>query len=311
MLPILAILAVQISGAPNLTVEDVKAEYPQIFSIQRHTYGEKVYLSFDTDTLPTAHPLAGLVNDKHHFLLYLVEHGAGIEVKDLSAHARDSVELRTYFLERLRNSARFDTLFLPIVDRYLRSRGGDLVGYEPPPRKQVALEDLMRVAVRFFYPDAVLPDGTIQSHICVGINGLRDFPGGRDPLLEAFGYSAIFQDLLRPRFNVEEEYDVVRREMNELGLSTDPEVRLARAQGFMWGRMMQSERLRDVLRAEYRRLRDVLPFELVETKTAAARLLPEAVTHSNDGSGEVRVAQYGTTAVMSRRGRGEDSYDVP
>lgn len=266
---ILAILALQVSGVPNLTVEDVKAEYEHIFSIERYAYNEQIYLSFDTDTLPTEHPLAGLVNDKNHFLLYLVEHGSGIGNKDLFAHAQDSAELRSYFLERLRSSARFDTLFLPVVDRYLRSQGGDLVGYEPPPRKRVALEDLVKVAVRFFYPDAVLPDGTIQSHICVGINGLRDFPGMRDLILEAFAYSAIFQDLLRPKFNIEEEYDHVKRQMNELRLSADPGVRLARAQGFMWGRMMQSARLRDVLGAEYQRLRDALPFELLQTQTAA------------------------------------------
>ncbi|MBX6365676.1 MAG: hypothetical protein IRZ00_17550 [Gemmatimonadetes bacterium] len=129
----------------------------------------------------------------------------------------------------------------------------------------------MKVAVRFFYPDAVLPDGTIQSHICVGINGLRDFPGERDLTLEAFTYSAVFQDLLHPKFKIEEEYDHVKRQMNDLGLSADPEVRLARAQGFMWGRMMQSRRLRDVLGAEYRRLRDALPFELLQTETPAQR----------------------------------------
>lgn len=52
---ILAILALQVSGVPNLTVEDVKAEYEHIFSIERYAYNEQIYLSFDTDTLPTEH----------------------------------------------------------------------------------------------------------------------------------------------------------------------------------------------------------------------------------------------------------------
>src|SRR5581483_5955644 len=115
------------------------------------------------------------------------------------------------FYSGLAEDAWFNAIILGMADRYLRARGGVLLGAPAQPaRRRVPLEEAVEVAVRFFFPDAVTPAG-IQSHVCVEINGLRDFEGGRDIILEAFAYSAIFRDLLHPRFGVMEDYREARR----------------------------------------------------------------------------------------------------
>jgi hypothetical protein len=51
----------------------------------------------------------------------------------------------------------------------------------------------MDVASRFFYCDMVFPDTTVQSHVCIGINGVKETKWEKDyTLLAAFCYEAIF-----------------------------------------------------------------------------------------------------------------------
>ena len=57
-------------------------------------------------------------------------------------------------------------------------------------------EELMEVASKFFYCDQVRPDTTVQMHICVGLNGIKEAMWEKDyTLLAAFCFEAIFNDL--------------------------------------------------------------------------------------------------------------------
>lgn len=55
--------------------------------------------------------------------------------------------------------------------------------------------ELMEVASKFFYCDAVLPDTSIQVHVCIGLNGIKEATWEKDyTLLAAFCFEAIFND---------------------------------------------------------------------------------------------------------------------
>lgn len=59
--------------------------------------------------------------------------------------------------------------------------------------KTYTVDELMEVASKFFYCDKVLPDSSVQAHICVGLNGVKEANWEKDyTLLEAFCYEAIF-----------------------------------------------------------------------------------------------------------------------
>ena len=67
--------------------------------------------------------------------------------------------------------------------------------------------ELMKVASKFFYCDQILPDTIVQSHVCIGINGIKEAKWDRDyTLLAAFCYEAIFDDLDKDSSQIDETY---------------------------------------------------------------------------------------------------------
>jgi hypothetical protein len=63
-------------------------------------------------------------------------------------------------------------------------------------KEAYSADELMEVASKFFYCDKVNPDSSIQMHVCIGLNGLKETRWEKDyTLLSAFCYEAIFNDL--------------------------------------------------------------------------------------------------------------------
>lgn len=57
------------------------------------------------------------------------------------------------------------------------------------------INEMMNVASRFFYCDKVNSDTSVEAHVCIGLNGIKDVKWKRDyTLLEAFCYEGIFND---------------------------------------------------------------------------------------------------------------------
>ena len=74
-------------------------------------------------------------------------------------------------------------------------------------------EELMEVASKFFYCDKVFPDTSIQSHICVGLNGVSEASWNKDfTLLEAFCYEGIFNDLVKDTSELDESYSSKKKD---------------------------------------------------------------------------------------------------
>ncbi|HYG50330.1 MAG TPA: hypothetical protein VD905_05475 [Flavobacteriales bacterium] len=73
--------------------------------------------------------------------------------------------------------------------------------------KTYSADELMEVASKFFYCDRVNPDTSVQSHVCIGINGLKEAKWEKDyTLLAAFCYEAIFADLDKDTSQISEAY---------------------------------------------------------------------------------------------------------
>ena len=75
------------------------------------------------------------------------------------------------------------------------------------------IDELLEVASKFFYCDKVFPDSTIQSHVCIGLNGISEANWTKDyKLLEAFCYEAIFNDLDKDISEIDESYSFEKNE---------------------------------------------------------------------------------------------------
>jgi len=242
------------------TPRDAAAELPSLVIVDSGRYG----YSLDLDTAGARGALGALgalARANRHYVLYLTVNAPGEPLAPV-ALVGNRAAVRRNVLRRLAGDSAYLAVLATSVARH-RARAA------PPPPRAVRAARVRDVAVRFFYPDEVLPDGWIQAHVCVGINGVADMQGVRDLAVEAFVY-AIFHDLLATVYDVDADYQEAKRLINAMDLSTDPETRLRRAQGMMWASMLRSGKLRQVLAAEYRRARGYLPFAIDRAPPDAA-----------------------------------------
>lgn len=272
--------AIPASDSTVYTPRDLERELPSLIRIDSSRYG----FSFDLDTTRASGALAALARANGHYVLYLTQNALDKDARTEVYSATRRADVRERLLARLLADTVYTRGITESVTRHraLAAANGESIaaarGSAPAaPASGLRTVDfgrVMDVAARFFYPDAVLPNGYIQSHVCVGINGIADMQNGRDLALEGFVYAAIFHDLLKPRYYVTADFDAASRLVNAMDLSTDSTARLQRAQGVMWGVMRQSEKLRQVLVAEYRRAHAYLPFQIADAPSGSLDAVP-------------------------------------
>lgn len=100
----------------------------------------------------------------------------------------DTNKMKSVYMRQLKKDKTLNRYFIktvkPIADKnYI-------------PKLIYTKDNLMEVASKFFYCDKILADTTIEAHVCVGLNGVKEANWDKDfILLEAFCYEAIFDDL--------------------------------------------------------------------------------------------------------------------
>lgn len=250
-------------------VRFVRVEFPAVEG--------KRYMGWTVDTLPAGHPSAPFVRDAKLVLTYLIDNAPGLVAPREPIIAADTSAHREAFFASLRRSSATRALIDDMHARYTASRipkrrstDEGRSGPGAPPARYVALDDWMRIAVRFFYPDQVRPDGSISGHVCVGANGLADQRGGRDLLLEALAFSAIKGVARDGADDPRPDFIGLLQTASSLKLSESADRTLNCAQGIAWAGMMRSDRLRRTLLAEYERVRDFVPMRLMVGADAPA-----------------------------------------
>lgn len=242
----------------SYTTDSLRRDLPALVVVDSSQYG----FSVNVDSIAPSRALSALVRTDRRYVLYLTMHAINAPWDSVDLHgSRAAVKER--FLKSLAEDSRYLAILAESVERLRRTSRATLRGVRAPtprPSRRVDPSIAQDLAARFFYPDEILANGHIQAHVCVSINGITDMQRGRDPSLEAFAFSAIFDDLDHQRFDVDADFRNASRIMNSMDLSAEPTARLQRAQGVMWGYMVRSERLRRVLAAKYARARNYLPF---------------------------------------------------
>ena len=268
-MPVLTLLlAIPLSMAPtdSVTVEQVMAAYEETFKVLVHPMGDDTLFAVVVPReLEGDNPLAGFERDNGYFLTYLIGHATSFNKAELFEAEFPIEERKRSFYEALRSDQRFSEGLLTAFGRYLASNGGVLVGWDHTvSARSITENELQRLAVRFFYPDAVTEDGKLAGHICVGINGLEDLGGDRDILVEAFVYATIFRALREEEYGLEEEFRTALEAAQNLALSVDEETRITRAQGAVWAVLARSDNIRKMLRESYELRKGYAPFRIVQ-----------------------------------------------
>lgn len=176
-------------------------------------------------------------------------------LKDLAADAAEKK-----LAEQLRSNSILRKELLPLMGRYLQGRG-HAISMPAETKPSISLKELLPIAARFFYPH--LAGGAFKIHVCVGINGLNELKPEPPAAPAAFSFQAISRSLMTGSPEAREilEWIQARRKENESG-------DIKAFQNEIWGWLENEPKLEALLRREYERAQDILPFTLEPAKRA-------------------------------------------
>jgi hypothetical protein len=176
---------------------------------------------------------------------------------DLFALYPDTVALKKAYVSALTDDTVLQTYFQTTHNAIWNRQSSDKAMYDR--------ETLFDVASRFFYCDKVNSDSTVQAHVCIGLNGVKDSPWKSDyTLLAAFCYEAIFNDF-------DHEFSIIDVAFtdNKSRATDENRSRLNNKEEFLmlvrndlYVKMANDKRLQKVLLSYYRKHKADLSFQI-------------------------------------------------
>jgi hypothetical protein len=176
---------------------------------------------------------------------------------DLFALYPDTVSLKKAYASALMSDTVLQNYFQMTVEAICNRQSSDKATYDR--------ETLFEVASRFFYCDKVNSDSTVQAHVFIGINGVKDSSWKNDyTLLAAFCYEAIFNDF-------DQEFSIVDVAFtdNKSGATQENRAHLNNKEEFLllarndlYSKMAEDQRLQKVLLSYYRKHKADLSFRI-------------------------------------------------
>lgn len=233
---------------------EVKEHYGDFIRIRKLSYKDKSYLSKSLIDPKTSKCFGKLLSNSS-YVSYLLYNFSSTANDDALLKTSDSVTLHKEFIQYLKA----DTLFNKVV--------ADLIAKTVDKTKakdSVTMDKLLNVAVKFFSIPKINDQGYYVGKVCVGINGLEKTEKIRQPQLEAFCYTSIFNNYDNEEFNMNAEFVKALKELYKVNLGIDNNEKLYRAQGAMFFLMRNNDKLRLMLKSEYEKNKDILPFILAD-----------------------------------------------
>ncbi|MHB1070407.1 MAG: hypothetical protein ACYC1W_11180 [Gemmatimonadaceae bacterium] len=218
--------------------------------------------TFDHGGLRAGSLLAPFMQAHGGIVGYLAAHTQGAEARPIGERDHPSA-VRDSIVSALRTSLVFNERLLQMLSMYWRPTGRVIKGYSPSANlPSASIADFSRIGARFFYPDRQSATGdTLFTHICAGINGIRDLPDSVDPLVEAFVYVAV-RSVFLPQSPLMHAFDVAVKRAKATSASKDPSTRVLRAQGALWSQLEQSPALMRAITTAYAGHKAALPFRI-------------------------------------------------
>ena len=196
-----------------------------------------------------------LVNTNASYIDYLLTHFSSSSYDDELAAESDSVRRQSLLLRHLQQDSMFNKVMAELADKSLS---------KTIAKDTVSMDQMLNIAVKYFTIIAINEKGAYVGKICTGTNAIEGTEKTRKPQLEAFCFSSILENYQSEQFNMLQEFTKAIKDVYTINLGLDQSERLLRAQGAIFLLMKHSNVLTNMLRAEYEKRRDVLPFVLIE-----------------------------------------------
>ncbi|MEA3446847.1 MAG: hypothetical protein U9Q98_00135, partial [Bacteroidota bacterium] len=228
--------------------------YNKMFTIEKNVHNERAYLFVSINDLSGNSKLVSLINNNKKHLDYLLTHFSGYTQQQDLYEIDNENKLHDAFIAYLKNNKKFNKIMRDFVS--------NTINMEKHIPDTVTMDEMLDVAVKFFYIKDITKEGYYNAQICIGINGIKETSEVRKPQLEAFCFSVIFSNFQSEQNIVYDELVNGVTDVYNLSLGTDEDEKLLRAQGAMYMYMRHNEKLKDLLLTAYNKQKQELPFVL-------------------------------------------------
>jgi len=217
-------------------------------------YEDKLYKIRDCKTIEKKTCVPRILNNTMYIGYLLEAFSTEPDYKEYEMISDSSILQNSYI-----NSLKDDTTFYSVMkDLYSKTIE------KSKPKDTVSMQKLLDIAVKFFAIYKLSNEGDYVGKICGGINFIGKTEKIRMPQVEAFCFSSIYNNYENGEYNMQEEFLKTAKELYNINLGIENNERLLRAQGAMFFLMKENENLKKMLILEYEKIKDDLPFVLIE-----------------------------------------------
>jgi hypothetical protein len=234
---------------------DIKNHYEDFISIQKSFYNEKAYLIKSVVETQKKSCFSDLVNNNPMFIDYILTNFSSNENYQNLLELTDSIAIRDKYFKDLRKDSLFNSVMTDLVNKTIDRK---------IPKDTISMDKLLNVAVKYFSIMRLTDEGNYVGKVCVGFNDIKKTESERNPFIEAFSFSSILKHYESEEYSMYDEFVKAIKELYKVNLGIDKNERLLRAQGAMYLLMRNNENLKKMLKSEYEKQKDYLPFILTD-----------------------------------------------
>ncbi|GAB4349076.1 MAG: hypothetical protein OHK0038_28080 [Flammeovirgaceae bacterium] len=232
---------------------DIKSHYEDFISVQKSIYNEKAYLTKRVVETQKKSCFSDLVNNNPMFIDYLLTNFSSNANYQNLLELSDSIAIRNKYFNDLKKDSLFNSVMTDLVNKTIDKK---------IPKDTISMDKLLNVAVKYFLIMRLTDEGHYIGKVCVGLNGIKKTESEREPFIEAFSFSSILKHYQSQEYSMYDEFVKAIKELYKVNLGIDKDEKLLRAQGAMFLLMRNNENLKKMLKNEYEKQKDYLPFVL-------------------------------------------------
>ncbi len=251
MILIVGFITINSFSQSQCSIDD---HYQDIFKVKLMKYGDNEFLMKTIATIDSNACYASLINDNKQYLDYILTHFFKSYDYDGIKAIKDTVLRQKEYIKALKSDSSFSSVMSSFSNKSSNSK--DFVP------DTVSMDELLNIAVKYFYVLKINEKGQYEAKICTGYNGIKETMKTRNPHVEAFCFSTIMNNYQGEKYNMNDEFVKGLRELYKISFGVDKDERLTRAQGAMYMFMRHNDILKELLLFEYENKKEILPFVL-------------------------------------------------
>lgn len=232
---------------------DIKTHYEDFISVQKSIYNEKAYLTKSVVETQKKSCFSDLVNNNPVFIDYLLTNFSSNSNYQNLLDYPDSIAIRNKYFNDLKKDSLFNSVMTDLVNKTID---------KSTPKDTTSMDKLLNVAVKYFLIIRLNEEGHYIGKVCVGLNAIKKTESERKPFIEAFSFSLILKHYQSEEYSLHNEFGKAIKELYKVNLGIDKDEKLLRAQGAMFILMRNNKNLKKMLKNEYEKQKEYLPFVL-------------------------------------------------